>query len=178
MAFRNFLRLSGHFPQSHSINRVLNVVPSRFSSFRSSEKFLGVDKHPEVEIVQNAPEWKYVEQLLGERVIPQPIKKSEYPSGWTLPNPELFKSLPYYVERTKNFMLPVYMDITFRGQRRITIVRKIEGDIWKLEEELKQMIGDKVKKPIFTQVNEMNRQISFKGDYVSLVQEFLISKGL
>lgn len=134
--------------------------------------------HPEVEVIQNPPEWKYVEQLIGLPTISPPKMKAEYPSGWTPPNPEKFKLLPYFVERTRNFMVPVYLLITFRGQRRVTKVRNIEGDIWKLESELHALIEKKSGKKAYSRVNEMNREIRFKGDFVTLVQKYLISKGL
>lgn len=140
--------------------------------------FKGYENHPDVEVVQNPPEWKYVEHLLGPTTIPIPTVKAEYPSGWCPPDPARYKDLPYYVARSRNFMYPVYLVITFRGQRRCTVVRQIEGDIWKLEAELHKMIEKRVGKKIYSQVNEMNRKIVFKGDYVTLVTKFFREQGL
>lgn len=154
------------------------IVPLRLSSFKSSQQFEDIDKHPKVEVIQNPPEWKYVERLLGNKLIPKPTIKAEYPSGWAPPDPTRFKDLPYFVKRTRNYMLPVYLEIAFRGQRHISMLKNIEGDIWKLEEELHRMLENKIGKRIFSRINEMNRTIKFKGDYVTLIQKYLLSKGL
>lgn len=147
------------------------------SSYRSSEIFKGYEGHPDVEVVQNPPEWKYVQYLVGTELIAKPTMKAEYPSGWTPPNPDRYKDLPYFVGRTRNFMMPVYLTITFRGQRRVSRIKLIEGDIWKLEADLNKMIEKRVNKRIFSQINEMTRQIVFKGDYVTLIQKYLLQKG-
>lgn len=115
---------------------------------------------------------------MGPETIGKPTVKAEYPSGWTPPNPALYKDLPYFVGRTRNFMVPVYLEITYRGQRRVTKVRQIEGDIWKLEDELKKLIEKRVQRRIHSRINEMTRQIVFKGDYVTLIQKHLLRKGL
>ena len=40
-------------------------------------------------------------------------------------------NLPFFVGRTKNHMVPVYLDLeAIRGQRKITMIKHIEGDIW------------------------------------------------
>lgn len=75
-------------------------------------------------------------------------------------------------------MVPVFLEITFKGHRRMSIVKHIEGDIWALEEELHRLIETRAGKRIFSRVNEMNRTIVFKGDYVTLIQKYLMSKGL
>lgn len=128
-------------------------------------------------MIQNPPEWKYVEELLGHKTIPIPTVKPEYPSGWVPPNPKLYNQLPYFIARTKNFMVPVYMDVTFRGQRRTTKVRYIEGDIWKLEEDLRRLIEKRTNKPCYSRINEMNRTIVFKGDFVTLIEKYLVQLG-
>lgn len=140
--------------------------------------FQGVEKHPEVEVIKNPPEWKYVEELIGQSTIPLPLVKSEYPSGWTPPNPAKYKKLPYFVARSKNFMVPVYLQIKFNGLSRRSILKNVEGDIWKLEKELHELIERKANRRVFSRINEMNRQIMFKGDYVMLIEKYLISKGL
>lgn len=131
-----------------------------------------------MEVVQDPSQWKYVQDLLGSSTIPKPTVKASYPSEWSPPDMEKLKKLPYFVARTKNFMLPVYLEITFRCTRRCSIVKNIEGDIWHLERELAKLIESKSNKPCYSRVNEMNRQIKFKGDFVTLIQKYLVSKGL
>lgn len=127
---------------------------------------------------QNPPEWKYVEELLGYQTIPKPTSKSEYPSGWCPPDPSKNKNLPYFIARTRNFMVPAYLHVGFRGYRRTTQVKHIEGDIWKLEQDLRNLIQGRTKKPCYSRINEMNRTIVFKGDYVTLIQKYLYTLGL
>lgn len=131
-----------------------------------------------MEVVKNPPEWKYVEDLLGYQTIPEPKPKAQYPSGWCPPNPSRNNNLPYFIERTKNFMVPVYLEVGFRGYRRITKVRNIEGDIWKLEQDLRKLIEGRTAKQCFSRINEMNRTIVFKGDYVTLIEKYFYSLGL
>ncbi|XP_058448465.1 large ribosomal subunit protein mL49 isoform X2 [Malaya genurostris] len=156
------------------------VVPNsdvlRMSSFRSSEPVGDISQFPEVEIIKHAPEWKHVERLLAPRVVPTPIAKNVYPSGWKPANPGT--ELKYFVARTKNYMLPVYLRRTYRGQRIITVVRRIDGDIWQLEAELRYLVEKKLNKQIVTRVNEMSGQIELKGDFVTIAEQFLLSKRL
>lgn len=156
---------------------MISIIPNRSSSYRTSEVFEGIEKHPEVEVIKNPPEWKYVERLIGSTTIPRPVVKAEYPSGWTAPDPAKYKDLPYFIERTKNFMHPVYLEITFRGHRRVTRIKNIEGDIWKLEEDLHKVIEKRVGHRVFSQINEMNRQIRYKGDFVTIIEKFLRDNG-
>ena len=105
----------------------------RWSSFRSSEPFTdNIENHPKVLVEKNPPEWKYVESLLGCRVIPVPLEKSEFPSNWKPQDVLQAQQSPYFIERTKNYMCPVYLNKTFRGQRQITKIRRIEGKLRKV----------------------------------------------
>lgn len=135
-----------------------------------------MSQYPEVEVVRNPPEWKYVERLLAPRTVPKPTEKESYPSGWKPANPQ--PGLKYVVLRTKNHMLPVYLRRAYRGQRRITAVRHVEGDIWLLEAELRYLIEKQLNRPIITRVNEMSGQIELKGDHVAFVEKFLLEKGM
>jgi large subunit ribosomal protein L49 len=154
----------------------IQKVPARFSSYQSSEKFQDIEDHPEVVVEHNPPEWKFVENLLAKPIVPKPLVKEEYPSGWSPPKQESTK-LPFFVERSKNYMLPVYLRKTFRGQREVTVLRRIEGDIWKLEEELRNLIEKKYNKPISTRINEMSRQVNFHGDHVEFIKHHLLKMG-
>ncbi|XP_067637838.1 large ribosomal subunit protein mL49 [Eurosta solidaginis] len=149
----------------------------RQSSYRSSQPVGSLEEYPDVEIVYNAPEWKYVERLLPHKTVPKPIEKPEFPSGWkpaTADGPEL----KYFVARTKNHMIPVYLRKTFRGQRRVTIVRRIQGDLWELEKELRAVV-EKARdgRLCASRINEMSGQIHFHGDYVDDIREYLKEKG-
>lgn len=154
-------------------------MPILNGRFKSSPKFKNVTFHPIVNVIHDPPEWKYVEELLGKRLVPIPTPKEEYPSGWKPQDPEKYSILPYYIKRTKNHMLPVYLTITYRGHRRVTIIKNIEGDIWEFEREVNELIRSKTNnKPCYTQINEMARFVRIKGDYMTLIQKYLYSKGL
>jgi large subunit ribosomal protein L49 len=148
----------------------------RQGSFRGSNQVAPLDQYPEVEVVKNPPEWKFVERLLSSNVIPQPAEKPNYPSGWQPQN--IAQPSPYTISRTKNHMLPLYLCRTHRGQRRITKVRRIEGDIWALEADLRAVVEKRLQKRINTRVNEMSGQIELRGDFVTIVEEFLQKRGL
>lgn len=163
----------------------------RYSSFRASPLVTEIDKSelpnhlrnkldlntlPNVKVEQNPAEWKYVEEILAPLIIPQPTVKSQYPSGW---KPQTIdpKSTPYFIKRNRNHMVPVHLRITFRGTRRHTCIRGIQGDIWKLETELRVFLEDYLKKKMSMRVNEFNGELRILGDHVNLVKHFLTEKG-
>lgn len=150
----------------------------RYSSYYSSPLVDGVDKStlPNVKIDRNPDEWKYVEQILAPLTVPQPTAKSEYPSGW---KPQTIdpNSTPYFIKRNKNHMIPIYVKIQFRGTRRRTHIRHIQGDIWALEADIRRFLEDYMKKKMSIRVNEFSGEIRVSGDYVNLLQHFLGEKG-
>lgn len=148
----------------------------RHSSFRSSPQFGQIDDHPPVEIAKNPPEWKFVERLLGPVTVPAPSIRPNYPSGWQPQQPDA-QNRDYFIARTRNHMLPVYMTEKFRGTKKVTKVRKIQGDIWKLEEELRRVVEKAAGKKVLSRVNEMNGQIEFTGAYANLIKNYLQDKG-
>ncbi|XP_015367288.1 PREDICTED: probable 39S ribosomal protein L49, mitochondrial [Diuraphis noxia] len=91
-----------------------------------------------------------------------------------------FGKYPYFVHRTRNHMLPVYLKVSMRGTRRITQINNVDGNIWVLEEAIKKYLtriyGDK--KIIATKVHEVCGHLCIHGDHVSRVKEWLLKKGL
>lgn len=132
---------------------------------------------PQVEIIKNPPEWKYVEQLIPSKTVPAFGDKAEYPSGWTPQTKEAFTQ-SYFVKRTKNGQIPVYLKATHRNMKKVTTTKFINGDIWELHREMVAFIEDYMQQKIRTRVNEFNGQIHIHGDYVNLVKDFLLKKGL
>lgn len=148
----------------------------RYSTYKGSEFVEDLTDHKvNYEVTSIAEEWKYVERAMKHETIPEPIKKSEYTSGWK-PQAENLKDRPYFIERTKNHMIPVYMDVKQRGMKRLTYIKKIKGDIWKLENELKEFLQKNQVKPIRSQVNEFVGYICFHGDHVNAVKYWLMQK--
>lgn len=77
-------------------------------------------------------------------------------------------------------MLPVYLTRSGpRGQKVRTVVRHVQGDVWKLERSIRAMLQRVYPKDlaITTQVNEVAGQVVVRGDYATAIREFLLSKG-
>uniref|UniRef100_A0A336LTM0 Large ribosomal subunit protein mL49 n=1 Tax=Culicoides sonorensis TaxID=179676 RepID=A0A336LTM0_CULSO len=166
------------FSALKNINNVISCygrILKRSSSFKSSEIFQGYEKHPSVEIVKNPPEWIHVEALLPQKMVPVP-KQTEYSSIWKYPT-VTNGQYPYMIYRNKNHMIPVYLKHTHRGLRKLTMVKRVDGDIWQLNKELKDFVEKKTGKEILTRVNEMSSQIHLRGDFVEIVSEYLMKKG-
>lgn len=77
-------------------------------------------------------------------------------------------------------MLPVYLKISHRGQRRITQINNVDGNIWALEAQIKKYLENVYnhQKIIATKVHEVCGHLCIHGDHVSRVNEWLLKKGL
>lgn len=62
------------------------------------------------------------------------------------------KNQPYFVERSKNHMLALYLKHDDRGQLKITSIKRIHGDIWKLHDEVKSHVQEMIGRKIASQV--------------------------
>lgn len=129
------------------------------------------------EVSKDPEEWKYVERALPLTIIPEPVAKETYPSGWK-PQTNEVKNRPYFIERTKNHMIPVYLDISQRGVRRHTVIKRIQGDINLFEKELVKFLQKESFQPIRSQVNEFAGYIRINGDFVNATKYFLEKKNL
>ncbi|GAB1602772.1 39S ribosomal protein L49, mitochondrial-like [Argonauta hians] len=125
-------------------------------------------------------DFKYVERLLPDEIVPEPpseaLTGAPTPSGW-LPSTKSSLKQPYFVKRTKNHMLPLYVEKKFGGNRILTKICKIDGDVWKLESDLRTFLEKDNLKEIYTQVHEVSSFIRIRGDYSKEACEFLLSKG-
>ncbi|KAK2150027.1 hypothetical protein LSH36_427g05027 [Paralvinella palmiformis] len=86
--------------------------------------------------------------------------------------------LPYFIKRTRFHNLPVYVEIHNGGNRKMTLIKYVEGDIWALEGELSHFITEKTGKRTYTQVDEVCRKVRVRGDFIAEVTDFCLSKGL
>ncbi|XP_015179927.1 PREDICTED: probable 39S ribosomal protein L49, mitochondrial [Polistes dominula] len=155
----------------------ITEISKRWSSYKSSPIYKDPSHYTDYEISTDPVEWDYVKRLMKNKVIPKPTSTDQnLPSGWK-PATAKPNDYPYFIQRTKNHMLPIYLARSFRGMRRITHVRKIQGDIWKLEEELKKHIEETKKRTVGSRVNEMVGEIKFRGDFVSCVKQWFLDKG-
>ncbi|KAJ8338006.1 hypothetical protein SKAU_G00369720 [Synaphobranchus kaupii] len=127
-------------------------------------------------IVESTEEYKHVERLIPPTRIPTPPKHDgPAPSGWTPPS-AVPPDLPYIIRRSRMHNVPVYKDIT-HGNRIMTLLRKVEGDIWALEKDVKKHLHKLTGKVPPTQVNEVTMIIRVKGDFDKELKEWLIEKG-
>lgn len=149
-----------------------------FASFYGSPFVENVrDVKIKYEVTEDFKDWEYVERILPPLVVPTPSIKASYSSEWK-PQTENVKNMPYFISRSKNHMIPVYLKTSQRGMKRITKVKNIQGDIWLLEKELKNFLQEQQVKPIRSQVDEFSRYIRFHGDYVNAIKYWLSQKDL
>lgn len=147
-----------------------------YSSYSKSPFVSKIEEQYDYEIIKKPPEWKYVERLLPFSTIPSITPKHSYPSGWVPPKEEA-KDLPYFIPRDKNHDPPIYLEITYRGMRKISRIKKIEGDIWMMNSEIKAYLKSKHNTYIETRVHELAKSIETKGDYVNDLLQWAYSKG-
>jgi len=145
---------------------------------RISVEELDESKLTDFEISKDPNEWKCVERVLPIKYIPKPkVFDGPAPSGWVQPEDESRK-LPYFVIRSKNHMQPVYLQLSFRLSRKITVIKRIQGNIWEMEKELKAHLMKKTKRPLLaSRVHELAGKIIIRGDYVALVKQWMDTKG-
>ena len=131
-------------------------------------------------LLKEQPErWFWVERLL-----PRPLAKrqtrdqlsAKTSSGFISPPPTA-PELPYFVARTRNNLLPVYKIVEYRDQLAKTVVRKVTGDLWALEEELRSVIQLLQEERILSSVNEGNGEIKFLGSFEKQLSDRLIELG-
>ncbi|XP_073514687.1 large ribosomal subunit protein mL49 isoform X2 [Phyllobates terribilis] len=153
--------------------RALNAVirlqrPCSGSSAGASSQYPG--------IIESQEEYHFVERLIPPTQVPKPPKHiGAAPSGW-IPPKDTLPDLPYVVRRSRMHNIPVYTDIT-HGNRHMTIIRKIEGDIWALEAEAREFLANLTGRTPATQVNEINHSIRIKGYFDKELQTWLAEKG-
>lgn len=127
-------------------------------------------------LLESIEEYAFVERLIPPSRVPTPPKHDgPAPSGWT-PPAEVAPALPYMIRRSRLHNVPVYTDIT-HGSRKTTLLRKVEGDIWALEKDVKEYLKEVTGKELPTQVNEVTMTIRVKGHFDKELKEWLTKKG-
>ncbi|KAL4672127.1 hypothetical protein H8957_009930 [Semnopithecus entellus] len=127
--------------------------------------------------VESVDEYQFVERLLPSTRIPDPPKHEHYPtpSGWQPPR-DPPPNLPYFVRRSRMHNIPVYKDIT-HGNRQMTVIRKVEGDIWALQKDVEDFLSLLLGKTPVTQVNEVTGTLRIKGYFDQELKAWLLEKG-
>ncbi|XP_072887281.1 LOW QUALITY PROTEIN: large ribosomal subunit protein mL49-like [Hemitrygon akajei] len=128
-------------------------------------------------LLRSTEEFHFVERLIPPSTVPVPPKHDRYPtpSGWCPPR-DPPPDLPYVIRRSRMHNLPVYTDIT-HGNRKMTVIRKIEGDIWTLDKDVKEYLAQLKGKTPLTQVNEVTMSLRVKGYFDKELKSWLLEKG-
>ncbi|XKL66068.1 hypothetical protein PGB90_009488 [Kerria lacca] len=145
-------------------NNSVDII-KRYSSYLSSKPIPKDEDLPKYEVTNDPKEWEFVMRLLPDKKIPEVKEKKEYPSGW---KPQKFNpNMPYAIQRTKNHMIPIYLCISHNNMRRITVIKKIHGDIWTLASDVRNYLEKLNKKKICVKIHEILGRIEVHGDHVS-----------
>ncbi|XP_044537962.1 39S ribosomal protein L49, mitochondrial [Gracilinanus agilis] len=128
-------------------------------------------------IVESTEEYAFVERLIPPTGIPAPPKHQSYPtpSGWQPPK-DPPPNLPYFVRRSRMHNVPVYTELT-HGNRQMTLIRKVEGDIWALQKDVEEFLTPLLGKTPVTQVNEVTGTLRIKGYFDQPLKAWLLEKG-
>ncbi|KAM9598427.1 large ribosomal subunit protein mL49 [Morphnus guianensis] len=128
-------------------------------------------------VLESTADYAFVERLLPPTRVPDPPPHPTYPtpSGWSPPR-DPPPALPYFVRRSRLHNLPVYPHLV-KGNRRLTELRHVEGDIWALERELREFLGGLGAKELEVQVNEVTGSLRLKGHWQRELREWLLQKG-
>ncbi|MBZ3888404.1 39S ribosomal protein L49, mitochondrial [Sciurus carolinensis] len=127
--------------------------------------------------VESVDEYRFVERLLPPTSIPKPPKHEHYPtpSGWQPPR-DPPPNLPYFVRCSRMHNIHVYKDVT-HGNRQMTIIRKVEGDIWVLQKDVEDFLSPLLGKTPITQVNEVTGALRVKDYFDEQLKAWLLEKG-
>ncbi|OMJ25844.1 54S ribosomal protein img2, mitochondrial [Smittium culicis] len=80
--------------------------------------------------------------------------------------------LRYFIQRTSFKSLPIYTEFKNNGSRKLTIIRKIEGDLNALKSDLDPLFGKEN-----VSIKKINNSILIKGICSREVRQFLSKKG-
>ncbi|XP_034027958.1 39S ribosomal protein L49, mitochondrial [Thalassophryne amazonica] len=143
---------------------------------RTRGAFADATENKNSAILESTEEYKFVERLIPPIRVPDPPRHSgPAPSGWVAPA-EVPPALPYMIRRSRMHNVPVYTDLK-SGSRKLTLVRKVEGDIWALENDVREYLKEVTGKELPTQVNEVTMTLTVKGHFDKELKEWLLSKG-
>ncbi|XP_075401559.1 large ribosomal subunit protein mL49 [Tenrec ecaudatus] len=155
--------------------RISRTGVQRACGLRHLSQIQGPPDYPN--FVESVDEYRFVERLLPPTRIPDPPKHEHYPtpSGWQPPQ-DPPPNLPYFVRRSRMHNIPVYTDIT-HGNRQMTVIRKVEGDIWALQKDVEEFLKPLLGKVPITQVNEVTGTLRIKGYFDQQLKAWLLEKG-
>lgn len=171
-------------PHLHDGRHQVNPDEEPFNAIYADSKSEAAKEYTKVRNVTTPELWKYVEQLARIRFAPEPRRRkanepiTPLPSGF-IPPPETPPDLPYFVARTRNYILPIYYKLHSDPEMCFTFVNQVTGDLWKLEEDLRLHLENlnENKRRILTSVHETDGRVLFRGKHLHQVADWLHSKG-
>lgn len=165
------------------------VHSSRLSKFSDRKPLpsrpINLKDHEFTNIIESKEEFQHVKKLIPSLVVPDPPKHESYPtpSGWVPSDYEKSSKLSYSVLRTRFHNFPIYALEREGGSRKLVKLKRIEGDIWQFDKDLRNYIEQCIEKyegkklNVYSQVNEVQRQVVVKGHYQEYVNKFFIECG-
>lgn len=171
-------------PHLHEQRNKINPNEEPFDAIYVDSKSELANEYTKVRNITTPQLWEYVERLARIKIPPMPDRRkpgepiNKTPSGF-VPPPEECPDLPYFIPRTRNYLLPVYYNLNSDPEKCYTIVKQIVGDLWKLEEDLRTYLEaiSKTKKRILTSVQETDGRILLRGRHLHQVVSWLHEKG-
>lgn len=171
-------------PNLHEGKYHVNPEEEPFESIYADSKSEAASQYTGVRNITTPELWEYVERLARIRRAPEVKKRkagepiTPLPSGF-VPPPESPPDLPYFISRTRNFLLPVYYQLESDPENCCTIVKQVTGDLWQLEFDLRTHLESLTdsKRRILTSVYETDERILFRGKFLQQIVHWLHEKG-
>lgn len=128
-------------------------------------------------------EWLHVQHLIDVCAPRQISVPSDEPksSGFFMPRAKP-GDFSYFVCRAPSWMYPVYVSTLINRVHpapgvTITSLKRIEGNIFKLKEDLDKFLLDRYEREFIGQANEMKQKIIYRGNLERDLKDFLKFKG-
>lgn len=170
-------------PHLYEERHKVNPEEEPFNAIYSDSKSPEAQQYTKAKNITTPELWDYVERLARIKVAPKPKTRKQgepitpLPSG-LVPPPETPPDLPYFIPRTRNYLLPVYYYLAEKEDQCTTMVIQIQGDLWQFEHDLRTHLESLHSgKRILTSVREPDARVLFKGKHLHQIVDWLHSKG-
>lgn len=170
-------------PHLHDERYRVDPNEEPFCAIYADDKSNAANQYTKCRNIATPELWSYVDRLARTKIAPELKRRKsnemhELPSGF-VPPPENPPDLPYFVARTRNYLLPVYYNLNSDPELCFTLVKMVTGDLWKLEEDLRthlESLSGSGKK-IMTSVYETDERVLFRGKHLQEIVDWLIKQG-
>ncbi|KAM7203170.1 Mitochondrial large subunit ribosomal protein (Img2) domain containing protein [Naviculisporaceae sp. PSN 640] len=139
-----------------------SVLPQNQALIQTRQKST-INKH-------RLPKKKFLalREALGQDVAPKQTKPAP------VQNPAPRGPAPFVISRTASQNLPVYLECKRGGNKKLTLIRKLEGDRTVLAQWLAEDFGLEKKK---VRVKAPTNHVELEGEYVEDVKKWLLARG-